>query len=69
MHEESCTEFIILIPLSLEKPMLSGPLVTTAWRFLRLRMEGISKYIEYVIADSRQGFGLGVGRGANNSSP
>jgi hypothetical protein len=55
MHEESCTEFMILIPLSIENSMLSGLLVTTAWRFLRLRMEGSSKYIEYIIADSRQG--------------
>jgi len=52
--------------------------VATAWRAIRLRMEGrppiwrVCEYIEYVVADGRQMSCLlacGVGRGANNSSP
>jgi len=31
-------------------------------------MEGSCAYNEYVVADSRQSFSLGVGRGADNSS-
>jgi hypothetical protein len=48
--------------------MLGGSLVTTAWRVLRLRMEGSPagtegscEYIEYAVADSRQGVVLQLG--------
>jgi hypothetical protein len=48
---------------SLFSAMLSGPLVTTAWRVPRLRMEGMDCSRQGVVSS------LGVGRGANNSSP
>jgi hypothetical protein len=48
--------------------MLGGSLVTTAWRILRLRMEGSPpgpdgscEYIEKAGADSRQGVVLQLG--------
>jgi hypothetical protein len=49
---------------SQEPSMLSGSLVTTAWRNLRLRVEGNCKSRT---ADRWWSFSLGVGRGANNS--
>jgi len=48
--------------------MLGGSLVTTAWRVLRLRMEGRPpdtegsyEFVEQVITDSRQGVVLQLG--------
>jgi hypothetical protein len=48
-------------------PMLSGSLVTTTWRVLRLRMDetacryGSFEYIKQAVADSRQGVVLQLG--------
>jgi len=54
--------------LQLVGTMLGGSLVTTAWRVLRLRMEGRPpdtegsyEFVEQVITDSRQGVVLQLG--------
>jgi hypothetical protein len=53
--------------------MLGGSLVTTAWRVLRLRMEGSPPGTDILNKQSRtadKGWSsLGVGRGADNPTP
>jgi hypothetical protein len=56
--------------------MLGGSLVTTAWCILRLQMEGSPRgtegsceYIEYTVADSRQGVALQLVGGVWGQQP